>query len=574
MMKTIRRILILSLVLTLTVLLMIGCAETTIDEPETEPTETADTATETEPTAKPAEERYIYKHVVLIGVDGAGTYFRNTDTPRIDEIFADSLVTYDMITSNPSISAQSWGAMLTGCTPEIHGFTNANLYSGPHSLDSDAPTVFKTIRDLIPDAKLGSFCTWDALNIGLVEDEIGVTKKTIFDDEQTAQNAVDFILAEKPLFTFVDFDFVDEVGHAKKYGKPDHLKQITITDGYIGQIYDACAEAGILDDTLFIVTADHGGRDVSHGGWLDEEKYIMFAIRGKTVIPHGTPDDPQVRDTAAIILYALGLEDHLPEKSSAHIPNGVFSDCEGTERREIEYTYQTSFKKHDTEPTPEIGSGKSVVDVLGEDRTRAYFTFDRTTEDAVGKMGTEETGKLYYPEGFFGDSVMFDDGYITMDSFEAGKDSFSVCFWVRMMSNSQEPILISNKNCASTANPGFSLGYKSEALRFNVGDKKNGSDQRGQLPDEHYDVWTYAVVTIDRENARVGFSCDFGEISYADITEEFAELDFSNGKKTNIGQDGSGKYPIPAPGRYDEMVLVDGVLTDDDVAALKNVYIY
>ena len=30
---------------------------------------------------------YTYKRVALIGVDGAGTFFRQTDTPNIDRIF-------------------------------------------------------------------------------------------------------------------------------------------------------------------------------------------------------------------------------------------------------------------------------------------------------------------------------------------------------------------------------------------------------------------------------------------------------------------------------------------------------
>ena len=29
---------------------------------------------------------YIYKHVVVLGVDGAGTFFSRTDTPNMDRI--------------------------------------------------------------------------------------------------------------------------------------------------------------------------------------------------------------------------------------------------------------------------------------------------------------------------------------------------------------------------------------------------------------------------------------------------------------------------------------------------------
>ncbi|MBQ3860058.1 MAG: alkaline phosphatase family protein, partial [Clostridia bacterium] len=66
-----------------------------------------------------------YKHVFVIGVDGAGSFFRETETPRLDEIFGNGAVSYDVLTSNPTISAQCWGSMLLGVTPEVHGLTNS-----------------------------------------------------------------------------------------------------------------------------------------------------------------------------------------------------------------------------------------------------------------------------------------------------------------------------------------------------------------------------------------------------------------------------------------------------------------
>ena len=54
-------------------------------------------------------------------------------------------------------------------------------------------------------------------------------------------------------------------------------------DGYIGQIIQAVKDAGIYDETIFIVTADHGGVNKGHGGKTMLEMETPFIICGKNV---------------------------------------------------------------------------------------------------------------------------------------------------------------------------------------------------------------------------------------------------------------------------------------------------
>ena len=79
-MKQLKSILI-PLILALSILLS-ACGT---DAPADDPVDTTlpeDTTAETPPA--PAEPK-IYKHVLIIGVDGAGTFFKDTDTPRVIE---------------------------------------------------------------------------------------------------------------------------------------------------------------------------------------------------------------------------------------------------------------------------------------------------------------------------------------------------------------------------------------------------------------------------------------------------------------------------------------------------------
>ena len=46
-----------------------------------------------------------YKRVVIMGADGCGTFFLQANTPNLDKILANGSVSYNAVTSFPSISA-------------------------------------------------------------------------------------------------------------------------------------------------------------------------------------------------------------------------------------------------------------------------------------------------------------------------------------------------------------------------------------------------------------------------------------------------------------------------------------
>lgn len=277
-----------------------------------------------------------YKHVIVVGIDGAGSFFEQADTPVFDRIFSHGAVTYRALASNPTISAECWGSMLLGVSPKVHGLTNSIVDQHPYPHDSAWPSLFRRIREVMPDARLGSFCEWSPITRGIVENNLGVESDSAPDTE-LAPRIADYIRRQKPVFLFVQMDSVDGAGHAFGYGSPQHLKRISEVDSYIDLIYQAANDAGILDDTLFCVISDHGGTPGgSHGGWTDAEKYVTFAAAGKTV-QGGTIPEMNVCDLAAIVLYALGID--APEFDiggwTSQIPQGMFDDENITDYRDI-----------------------------------------------------------------------------------------------------------------------------------------------------------------------------------------------------------------------------------------------
>lgn len=272
-----------------------------------------------------------YSHVIVVGIDGAGAFIKNADTPNFDRIFSNGAVTYRALASNPSISAECWGSMLTGVGPEVHRLTNEIVSSTPYPTDSPFPSLFRRIRENMPEAELGSFCDWNPITYGIVENNLCISHSTACDDELTPV-ICDYIREKKPTFLFIQMDSVDGAGHGNGYGTPNHLKRIHEVDVLVNDVHTAAVDAGIIDDTLFIVIADHGGTNPgdgtgSHGGWTDAEKYVTFAATGKGV-RHSSIEEMNIRDLAAIVLYAFGL--NIPEIDEAgwtsQVPAGIFSD--------------------------------------------------------------------------------------------------------------------------------------------------------------------------------------------------------------------------------------------------------
>ncbi len=268
-----------------------------------------------------------YKSVVIVGVDGAGAFFDNTDTPNCDRIFAEnSFVANCALAEFDTVSAPNWASILMGVSYKEHGVTNDNIDDPAHIGTCEYPTVFKMVRDKYPEAELASFCKWNPINVGIIEDDIGVYKDT-GSDAEVCEKVVSYIEGNDPSLLFVQLDDVDSAGHDYGFGSEEFLECLTLTDGYIGEIYSAIEKKGAADDTLFIVVSDHGGireflgNPGYHGTKTLGDRLVFVGVKGKTVNANQTCR-VRNRDVAAITLYALGID--ATEDMSAKVPDGLF----------------------------------------------------------------------------------------------------------------------------------------------------------------------------------------------------------------------------------------------------------
>ena len=514
-------------------------------------------------------EKASYKYVVVIGVDGAGAYFQKADTPGIDAIFANGAITYNCLTSDPTISAECWGSLLHGVVPSVHGLTNSVVSSTPYPSGSKYPSFFRVIRENDPNASLASFCNWNPINVGIVEDGIGVYKVGGMADSALTNEILAYLKNNSPTAMFVQFDEADGTGHSQGYGSDAQLAKISEIDGYIAKIYEAYREKGILDQTLFIVTADHGGSGKNHGGLTDTEKYVMFAAAGKNV-ENGTIGEMEIRDTASIVLHALGYES--PETWTARVPSGLFEGVIATERPE--YVDKDSDRYHETEPTPEKDTAGYVTNYVTDHNLTTYITFDGSVADNCGGTVTEN-GKLYYIDGgYYGQAAKLDDGYASIKNQYVGTGSFTVSFWIKTSGVNSDPCVVSNKNWDTGKNQGFAISIRSgNDIRLNIGDGYNRVDCDVALPTDYKQGWMHVVAIVDRENNKIGISVDFGAVVWVDIPEALQGDSYDASYDCiNIGQDGTGKYNVALSASLDELMIFEGAFDQSDIGALAEYY--
>ncbi len=274
-----------------------------------------------------------YDHVFIIGVDGAGRFFKDVNTPEFDRIFADGAVDYTARTEMVTVSAQNWGSILSGVSYLRHGLTNDKAGETQRDSSTKYPTIFTYARRAFPEAELASIVNWDPINYGIIETDIGVNKMSPGNDEDVTNAICDYFDAgNAPTLFYCHFDDVDHAGHEHGSKSQEYITAIEAADARIGRVYDAIERNGLMENGLFIVVSDHGHLVVGgHFGLTARETNTTVAVKGKTVVAGGAmDDDTRNRDVSAIALYALGIE--RPAHMSSRVPANLFENTEGEQR--------------------------------------------------------------------------------------------------------------------------------------------------------------------------------------------------------------------------------------------------
>lgn len=259
------------------------------------------------------------EHVVFIGLDGWGAYsLPKADMPNVKKLMSEGAYTLKKRSALPSSSAINWASMFMGAGPELHGYTQwgsktPELPSRELNQHGIFPTIFQLLRDNQPKAEIGCLYEWDGIKY--LVDSLSLDFNYHVPDYQKTpqdlcQQTVKYIKEKQPTLVAVCFDNPDHVGHADGHDTPAYYAKLQELDNYVGQIVQAVKDAGMIENTIFILTSDHGGINKGHGGKTMMEMETPFIISGKNIRKGICFDEISMMqyDVASTIAYIFNLQ--------------------------------------------------------------------------------------------------------------------------------------------------------------------------------------------------------------------------------------------------------------------------
>jgi arylsulfatase A-like enzyme len=208
--------------------------------------------------------------------------------------------------------------MLTGVSAEKHGVTWNEYIEQSYP---NVPTLFEI-------AKKAGYST--AMATGKMKfivfarpgalDDFYYPHKEPVSDEEVAVHATALLRKHRPNVMFVHFAGVDTVGHEFGWGSHEQITAVEKADLAVGRIRDTLAALNLVESTLVILTADHGGAAKSHEMLDPRSRFIPWIAAG-----------PGIRkdfDLTRLGDRTVRIEDTFPT-ACAFLGLASGSDCQG-----------------------------------------------------------------------------------------------------------------------------------------------------------------------------------------------------------------------------------------------------
>lgn len=261
-----------------------------------------ETATQT-PSLTPTPA-FSARRVLILSIDGLRPdAIAMAPMPNLLNLMQNSAYSLRAQTVDPSVTLVSHASMLGGLCPSKHG-VDWNDYI-PEKGFARGIDLF----DLADEAGLQTVMF------------VGKKKLMQITEPESLDNFVyipdrDLVIAERIVsefpedfrLMFVHFATPDAMGHKYGWLSPEQLSVLFRADEALAMILAELDRRNLRNETLVIITADHGGHDTSHGSERPEDMTIPWIATGPGIQPHELETTVHTMDTAATAAFVLGLD--------------------------------------------------------------------------------------------------------------------------------------------------------------------------------------------------------------------------------------------------------------------------
>jgi len=264
------------------------------------------------------------EHVFIISIDGGKpAVIAQSAMPVLNRLAREGACSWTATTIYPSVTLPSHTSMLTGVGPKKHKI-RWNSWR-PRKGVVRVPTVFADAKAaglstamFVGKEKFRHLAQPGTLDCFDYGEDLAITagkpcclkprKSSTLLAAQVAQRASVYILEHKPNLCFIHFTDADDTGHKYGWGSPNQIQAFADVDVALAVVLKAIADAGIANESVVIVTADHGGHRKTHGGKSPDDMTIPWIALGRDVKIHFPITAPvSICDTAATALWLLNV---------------------------------------------------------------------------------------------------------------------------------------------------------------------------------------------------------------------------------------------------------------------------
>lgn len=272
--------------------------KTQTSTPTATPSPTSSPSPTVIPTTAPSTRR-----VVIVSIDGLRPdAIEPAQMTHLAALMQNGAFSLSAQTVFPSVTLAAHASMLSGLCPSKHGILwNEYLPELGYLQDTG-------LFDLAHAAGLQTVMYVGVQKLSQVIKPASLDRFVFIDDHDAA--LMGSVVANFPQdfgILFIHLLATDVAGHDSGWMSQHQLNTIHLADEALGMLLATLDTRNLREETLIIVTSDHGGYGREHGTDVREDMTIPWVVAGPGISPKTLASPVHTMDTAATAAFALGL---------------------------------------------------------------------------------------------------------------------------------------------------------------------------------------------------------------------------------------------------------------------------